>query len=44
MMNVDKKEGLPSNVILSAAKELWRRCANRRGTEILRCAQDDRGH
>src|SRR5579885_885419 len=38
-----KQEGRPRPVILSAAKELWHRCANRRGTEILRGAQDDRG-
>jgi|SRR5579884_3958824 len=38
-----KQEGRPRPVILSAAKELWHRCANRRGTEILRGAQDDGG-
>ena len=41
MMHFDKKESIPRHVILSAAKDLWRRCANRRGTEILRGAQDD---
>jgi len=42
LMNIYNQDLQGFHVILSAAKDLRSRHMNRQGTQILRCAQDDR--